>query len=68
MNDLPPLARVVVEAAVSRLLGCPLEENPFDSTHGASQHAAWRWAWRYTDVLLDSVDPADVARWLEEAA
>jgi hypothetical protein len=59
---------VVVEAAVARFVGRPLEENPFDSFHGAEQHEAWRWGWRYADLLLDRVGAYEAARWLEEAS
>ena len=67
MTDLPPLARVVVEAAVARFVGRPLDENPFDSIHGESQHYAWTWAWRYADQLIDRVGAEEAARWLEDA-
>ncbi len=41
--ELPPIARVVVEAAVARFVGRPFEENPYDSIHGEAQHHAWAW-------------------------
>jgi hypothetical protein len=66
--ELPPIARVVVEAAVARFVGRPFEENPFDSIHGEAQHEAWSWAWRYADVLLERVAAHEAARWLGEEA
>ena len=61
-TDVPPLARVVFEAAVARFVGRPLEENPFDSIDGEPQHNARTWAWTYQ--LLEGVgaEEAEAAR------
>ena len=66
--DIPPLARVCVEASVSRIIGRDFSDNPFDSLNAPHQHYCWAWAWRYTDQLLERVVEQEVASWLEDEA
>jgi hypothetical protein len=66
--DITPLARVCVEASVSRVIGRELTDNPYDSLNAPQQHSCWAWAWRYTDHLLERVVEQEVAGWVEDEA
>ena len=65
---IPPLCRVVCEAAVSRVIGRDLTDNPFDNLNAPEQHDVWKFAWRYTDALLEHVIDHELACWLEDEA
>jgi hypothetical protein len=63
--DIPPLAHIAVEAAVCRVIGRELDDNPFDQLRAREQHRCWRWSWRYCDELLARVLAHEVGRSLE---
>lgn len=63
---LPPMAKVVCEAAIACAVGRPLDENPFDQANAPDAYYAWRWSWRYADVLLVHVSAHEVEAWLAE--
>lgn len=57
---------VVVEGAVDRFVGRPLDRNPHDEPSAA--HDAWEIGWLDADQLLETRGEAEARRWLAEAA
>ncbi len=66
--EIAPLARVCVEASVSRVIGRDIDANPYDSSNAPTHFYCWRWARRYADQLLERVVEHEVAGWLEDEA
>jgi hypothetical protein len=59
---------IVVEGAVDRFCGRPLQANPYSPTFAADAHAGWVFGWREADYLLEIRGQDEARRWLTEAA
>ena len=64
--SLTPLAKTVVEGAISCAVGHDVSDNPYDTLTAREQHDLWRWSWNYADALLAHVADRGVREWLEQ--
>src|SRR4051794_8910722 len=58
---------IIIEGAVDRFCGRPLDQNPYVEEHAPEWSSSWREGWLEADFLLEQRGQAEARRWLEES-